>query len=483
MFVFLFLPASIAGYFWLSHRKLVLASELYLCLASLFFYGYWEPSNLPIILISIGFNYGVARLICARKSINTKQIFLTIGIIVNILALCYYKYLSFIIQNLNHLLKGIFTLQNIESVSLPLGVSFFTFQQIAYLVDCSKKTKEEDPIKYTLFITFFPQLIAGPIVHHSEMMPQLKEIKNKVINHKNFTIGIILFLIGLLKKTVLADTFSEYVKYGFEETQRLSVIEGWLVSLSYTFQIYFDFSGYSDMAIGIGKMFNLNLPQNFNSPYKATSVRDFWKRWHMTLSRFFMDYGYIPIGGNRRGKVRTYINLWIVFLLTGIWHGASWMFILWGAVHGVGITFNKLIKDVKVYFGNKRFAINKKLSVFFTFLFINCSWVLFRASGGKQARKVLKAMFGNGDFLLPKISCFNIQFSTGGHIYKGMIFFMVIAFVLVFLCKNSMEIIQKIQINSKKQLIVIFGGSIFLFLCSVYKMLSSNYSEFIYFNF
>jgi D-alanyl-lipoteichoic acid acyltransferase DltB (MBOAT superfamily) len=339
-----------------------------------------------------------------------------------------------------------------------------------------KKIKEDDFINYMLFVIFFPQLIAGPIVHHAEIMPQFDVAKNKVPNYKNLSIGIVLFIIGLFKKSVLADTFSEYVKYGFEEAQTLSVIEGWLISLSYTFQIYFDFSGYSDMAVGIGKMFNFDLPINFNSPYKAASIQEFWKRWHITLSRFFQYYVYIPLGGNRGGQIVTYRNLWITFMLTGIWHGANWMFVLWGALHGVALTICRLLRNVKI-------CISGKFSILITFLFVNVTWIFFRAENGQQAKKFLGAIFGRTEFCLPRIFHMHIKFAPDGHMYKNMLLFFILAFTLVFVSNNSNELIEKFQIASQKQLTIKVFVTITAFMIALYKIVFIPYTEFIYFNF
>jgi D-alanyl-lipoteichoic acid acyltransferase DltB (MBOAT superfamily) len=415
-FIFIFLPISLIGYFFLTKKKLIITSKIWICSASLTFYAYWNIDYLYILLISIIFNYLTVQIINSDSHRQfIRKVVLSIGIAANLLALSYYKYMDFFIKNINHVFKTNIALLEL---ALPLAISFFTFQQIAFLVDSYKgKIRDNDFINYALCVTFFPHLIAGPILHYAELMPQVGEEKNRALNYKNLSIGIILFTIGLFKKTVMADTFSEYVKYGFNESMSLSMIEAWLVSLSYTFQIYFDFSGCSDMAIGIGKMFNFNLPINFNSPYKADSIVDFWKRWHMTLSRFFRDYVYIPFGGNRDGEIKTYRNLWITFLLTGIWHGASWMFVLWGAIHGIALTVCKLSNNIKIYFNNKLFRLNKKFSVFITFLFVNIAWVFFRAENGRQAKKVLQAMLGKTDCLLPRFHCFGIKFVKNGGAY------------------------------------------------------------------
>lgn len=482
LFIFVFLPISIVGYFFLTKRKLIIASKVWMCLASLIFYANWNPKYLYILLGSITFNYLTARVINSdAREQRVKKMILFIGVTVNLSALCYYKYMDFFINNINHLFKTDIALLNL---ALPLAISFFTFQQIAFLVDSyQRKIKDNDFINYTLCVTFYPHLIAGPILHYAELMPQVEAIKNKILSYKNLSIGIVLFAIGLFKKAVLADTFSEYVKYGFDEAQSLSVIEGWLVSLSYTFQIYFDFSGYSDMAVGIGKMFNFNLPLNFNSPYKAVSIQDFWKRWHMTLSRFFRDYVYIPLGGSKGGKLKTYRNLWITFLLTGIWHGASWMFVLWGAIHGVALTVCRLSKNVKIYINDSLLTINKKFSIFITFLFVNFAWIFFRAEKGAQVKKILRAMRGKTEFLPPRFYHFDIKFVGGGYVYENAVIFFVIAAILVFISKNSNEISKSFSINSRQELFLKTLFIAAIFIISLYKIIFIPYTEFIYFNF
>ncbi len=268
---------------------------------------------------------------------------LIVGILGNLLLLGYFKYADFFISNFNVAVGSNISLLHI---TLPLAISFFTFQQIAYLVDSYKgKVRKHNFISYTAFVTFFPQLIAGPIVHHSEMMPQFENIKNKIINKNNIAKGFFIFSLGLFKKVIIADTFAIWTKSGFDTSLTLNFLEGWATSLSYTFQLYYDFSGYTDMAIGAALFFNIHLPINFNSPYKATDIQDFWRRWHITLSRFLRDYVYIPLGGNRKGNYRTYLNLFLTFLVGGIWHGAGWTFIFWGFLHGVAIVVNRLWKN------------------------------------------------------------------------------------------------------------------------------------------
>ena len=294
-FIFVFLPITFFIYFYLNHKKLTKASEGFLVCGSLFFYSWWNVAYLPIILSSLVFNYIIGRSL-SKSSKNkskrfSKKTILTFGIVFNLSLLGYFKYADFLIENFNLTFD---TNAELLQLALPLAISFFTFQQISYLVDSYRQeTKEFNFLNYALFVTFFPQLIAGPIVHHKEMMPQFANTRSKVKNYRNIAMGLFIFSIGLFKKVVIADTFAVWATNGFDVAEKLGMIEAWVASLSYTFQLYFDFSGYTDMAIGIALLFNIKLPINFNSPYKATSIQDFWRRWHMTLSRFLKDYVYI----------------------------------------------------------------------------------------------------------------------------------------------------------------------------------------------
>ena len=288
-FIFAFLPITFFIYFYLNHKRLTQASKGFLVFSSLFFYSWWNIAYLPLILISMLFNYSIGNTL--NKDINenkksfSKKSILIFGIVANLALLAYYKYADFFISNFN-IVSG--SNVNLLHMVLPLAISFFTFQQIAYLVDSYRQeTKEYDFLNYALFVTFFPQLIAGPIVHHKEMMPQFANKWNMVRNYRNIALGLFIFSIGLFKKVVIADTFAVWATAGFDTATTLNLFEAWATSLSYTFQLYFDFSGYTDIAIGIALLFNIKLPINFNSPYKALSIQDFWRRWHITLSRFF----------------------------------------------------------------------------------------------------------------------------------------------------------------------------------------------------
>ncbi|MDF1879352.1 MBOAT family protein, partial [Sulfurimonas sp. SAG-AH-194-C20] len=397
-FIFIFLPITFFVYYYLNAKRLYRISKVFLVFSSLFFYSWWNVVYLPIILSSMLINYTLGK---ALYNTNKKTL-LSIGISINLLLLLYFKYADFFIENFNLL-----TDENVPSLDLvlPLAISFFTFQQISYLVDSyKKKVKEHSFLNYALFVTFFPQLIAGPIVHHQEMMPQFRDTNNTEVNYHNIAKGIFIFSIGLFKKVVIADTFAVWATQGFNVTTQLSFLEAWATSLSFTFQLYFDFSGYTDMAIGAALLFNISLPINFNSPYKSNNIQDFWRRWHITLSRFLKDYIYIPLGGNKNGEYITYSNLIITFLIGGIWHGAGWTFILWGFLHGLALVIYKI-------WSKYGFKIWTCISWLITFNFINITWVFFRANEVEDAIKILSAMFSFDDIgLMVKMT--NLKYTT-----------------------------------------------------------------------
>ena len=306
--------------------------------------------GIPQILINyiIGkYLHKIKKLDILKKSEKKRKFVLFIGIFLNLAVLSYYKYTDFCIENINFIFGTDIPLLYLL---LPIGISFFTFQQVAYLVDCYKFDIQEPKfLNYCLFVSFFPQLIAGPIVHHSEMMPQFLNLKNKYVNYNNLCKGLFIFSLGLFKKTAIADTFAIWVNQGFSYNQALTFFEAWRTSLSYSFQLYYDFSGYSDMAVGAALMFNILLPINFNSPYKAVNIQDFWRRWHMTLSRWLKDYIYIPLGGNKKKSYRIYINLLLTFALGGIWHGAGWTFMIWGILHGSATVIHRIWQKTKIH--------------------------------------------------------------------------------------------------------------------------------------
>lgn len=380
VFILFFLPVCMIGYFGLNHFKKDFLAQLFLLGMSLWFYGYFNPSYLVIILVSIVINYLFSGVLLTAKKPILKKSLLIIALLFNVGILFYFKYYNFFIENVNQVFKTDFNLKN---VVLPLGISFFTFQQLSYVIDSYwDDVPRYGFIKYASFVTYFPQLIAGPIVTHDELIPQFMDEEKKKFNWTNFSKGMYTFVLGLGKKVLIADNFGNAVNWGFANIGSLDTTNALLTMLSYTIQIYFDFSGYCDMAIGIGKMMNIDLPLNFNSPYKALTIAEFWQRWHMTLTRFFTKYIYIPLGGNRKGKIRTYLNVMSVFLISGLWHGANWTFILWGCLHGV---FQVITRKWKKTFEK----IHPALNWLITFLFVNVTWVLFRADSIRDALRLL----------------------------------------------------------------------------------------------
>ncbi len=404
IFIFVFLPVSLAGFFLIGSRNHHRIAISWLVACSLFFYGWWNPAYLGLILASILFNFAIGNVLSNSGTKNRKWVLIA-GIGFNLGLLAYYKYANFFIDSIYW---SFGTAYHLEKIVLPLAISFFTFQQIAYLVDAYRnETREYNFLHYCLFVTFFPQLIAGPIVHHREMLPQFaKDIIYKP-DYRNLAVGLTIFTIGLFKKVVLADGVAIYANPVFSAAEAgitLSFIESWGGSLAYTLQIYFDFSGYSDMAIGLGRMFGIRLPLNFHSPLKSVNITELWQRWHMTLSRFLRDYLYIPLGGNRKGTARRYLNLMITMLLGGLWHGAAWTFVLWGAMQGVGLVINQVWRNLRRLMGmnpDQSTLPGRAISVLLTFLFFCISFVLFRAETFTGATRVLTAMFGGNDFVLP----------------------------------------------------------------------------------
>jgi len=428
------------------------------------------------------FNYVIGRNLnkaCNNKSKGfSKKTILIFGIIFNLSLLGYFKYADFFIENFNIALNANVGLLYLV---LPLAISFFTFQQIAYLVDSYRQeTKEYDFLNYALFVTFFPQLIAGPIVHHKEMMPQFAKVRNKVKNYRNIAMGLFIFSIGLFKKVVIADTFSKWATHGFDVATTLNLFEAWATSLSYTFQLYFDFSGYADMAIGLALLFNIRLPINFNSPYKATNIQDFWRRWHITLSRFLRDYVYIPLGGNRKGGFRAYNNLMATFVIGGLWHGAGWTFIFWGFLHGLALIIHRL-------WGKLGIKLWTWLAWFITFNFVNITWVFFRAKEWDDAIKVLYGIIAIDRIELPGFLkskfIFLSKYDMG---FKGWlsnisgdyitIIWLFVGFVIILLFDNSVQRLESFKLNYKT---LVFSA----FLLSVSFLSLQKATEFLYFNF
>lgn len=485
IFIFAFLPITLLGYFGLHKLNKHKFAKIYLCAMSLVFYGYFNVSYLGIIVSSIIVNFiGSTLLSKTNKKSNRTFLFITL-LLINIGILVYYKYFDFIILNINYLCSASFDALNIL---LPLGISFFSFQQLSYIID-SYKNKESIKYKfldYALFVTFFPQLIAGPIVLHDEIIPQFEDEENRKINAKNIAQGMLAFTFGLAKKVLIADIFGLAVNIGFEDINSLNTVTAIITMLSYTIQIYFDFSGYCDMATGIALMFNIKLPMNFNSPYKAITIVDFWKRWHMTLTRFFTQYIYIPLGGSRKGTIRTYLNILVIFFISGIWHGANYTFIIWGLMHGIGNVITRI-------FSKKIEKQNPVLNWIITFIFINLTWVMFRANSIGDAilfyKKLLSFDFTGGVTLLNNIVKqfdiveLNVIFSVfqkvsyyikGYHIEIQM--FITFALFAILGMKNTNERIESFRPTKTMVIIVTL-----LFVLSIMSL--SQVSTFLYFNF
>ncbi|NRF66501.1 MBOAT family protein [Aquincola sp. S2] len=400
-FLLLFLPVTLAGFFVLGRRSHAAAAG-WLFLASLFFYGYWMPVFTLLLLASIGINFVTGRHIAQRvrggAQADAKR-WLVLGLVFNLGLLGYFKYANFFVDNL-HALFG--AQLSWTRVILPIGISFYSFTQIAFLVDAYEgKVDEANPVHYGLFVTYFPHLIAGPVLHHAQMMPQFADPAIYRPRADRLIGGLAIFAIGLLKKVVLADGVAPYADAVFRPADGGALPgmgEAWLGALAYTLQIYFDFSGYSDMAIGLSWLFNIRLPFNFDSPYQARSISDFWRRWHISLSTFLRDYLYIPLGGNRHGPARRYLNLATTMLLGGLWHGAGWTFVIWGGLHGLYLALNHGFRALlgAAHASLERQWLYRSASWLLTLLVVVLAWVFFRAETLGGALRMLQAMAGFG---------------------------------------------------------------------------------------
>lgn len=383
-FLFLFLPVVLCVYFWFGHHHFWRARAYWLLGTSLFFYSHWEIRFLPLLLFSIVVNYLTGKLLQGPKG----GLWLTLGICFNLALLAYFKYSIFFLENINFAFG---THYSWLKLLLPLGISFYTFQQIAFLIDCRSQRVSYAFHEYAIFVCFFPQLVAGPILHHSEFLPQFRNKSLNRFNPQNFYRGLYYLSLGLFKKLIIADQLAILVNQGFHAPQNLAFFGAWVTALSFTFQLYFDFGGYSDMAIGLGLMFNFKFPRNFANPYQATSLQDFWARWHITLTRWFEQYLYYPLALRllrfSDSAVFKFIPHLIVFTLIGFWHGATWGFIIFGLMHGLGLTIQQASR-----------AFNLKIPVWIgwplTFIYLIFSWVFFRAGSLTTAFEVVRRMLG-----------------------------------------------------------------------------------------
>jgi alginate O-acetyltransferase complex protein AlgI len=508
-FICLFLPITLAVFFFLGRARKFRAAKVWVVLASFFFYAFWNPKFVVVLLASIIVNYAFGIFIGKTRPAPISRYLLIAAITVDLACLGYFKYANFFIANYNQLTNGGWAALH---VTLPLGISFFTFTQIAFLVDVYRGIAVEfDFANYVLFVTYFPHLIAGPILHHKQMMPQFADAKTYHVRAENIVIGLTFFGIGLLKKLVIADLLSPYADAAFAVSEHGAVplLTAWVGALTYTFQLYFDFSGYCDMAIGISRMFGVELPLNFNSPYQAASIIDFWRRWHMTLSRFLRDYVYISLGGNRLGKIRRHVNLLITMFLGGLWHGASWTFVVWGSLHGILLVINHLWDDLRPTRGEPS-TLRRCGSIAATFLCVTLLWVFFRATTFSSAKNMLLGMTGLSGIVLPKglerflqhpaqiLHIPGVTFDDAGMILPGsgslhiganfFLGYLLPVFVIAFALPNSQELVAKLtglswKSGSRVRAMHVAWGLALGIVLSVSIILSAHKSEFLYFQF
>jgi len=453
-FIFLFLPITFFIYFYLTSKRLITGAKGFLVFASLFFYSWWNIVYLPLILVSMLFNFFVGSKLGKKPS----KYFLTFGIVGNVALLGYFKYTDFFIENYNWVLSADTPLLHL---ALPLGISYFTFQQIAFLVDSYRgETKEYDLLNYSVFIMFFPQLLMGPIMHHKEIIPQFQNKWKLVIRWENVSLGLFIFAIGLAKKTLLGDPLTDYAQNAFDHAQDLSMIEAWYASLSYVLSYYFDLSGYADMAIGIGKMFNINIPINFNSPYKARNFAEYWQRWHITLSRFLGDYVYKSLGGNKRVAWVMYLNIMITFFVSGFWHGAGWTFVVWGILNGMFVVMAHMMRKAKV-------KMNFYIAWALMFLGVVVTRILFVSDNFSDAWYVTYTLIDITNFRISDLPYADKWFQTS---------YIIIGLAVALFFKNSIEISQNFRPNKKylAYTVVLLTASLFTF---------TKAKEFLYFQF
>ena len=512
-FLFLFLPVVFLGFFWIAQTSHRLAA-LWLASTSVFFYGFWNPKFVSLLLASVAFNYAMGYAIghAARRKARPKAL-LVFALTANLVVLGVFKYSNFFISTVNAVAGG--SLPLIEVV-LPLGISFFTFTQIAFLVDVYRGiAREYSFIHYLLFVTYFPHLIAGPVLHHKQMMPQFGAASTYRINPEHVAIGVAFFSIGLAKKVLLADNFGEYSTRVFAAASRgetLQFFEAWSGALSYTLQLYFDFSGYSDMAVGLSRMFGVDLPINFNSPYKAKNIIEFWRRWHLTLSQFLRDYLYSPRSGKQRGPLLRHTNLMVTMLLGGLWHGANWTFVVWGGLHGIFLVVNHGWQSVmqRCLGGQIRRPsfLGRLVATGLTFTVVVFAWVFFRSDNLASALLMVKGMVMWNGVSVPE--AFAVRFSALAPLVhsegffpvtrlSGSLFLPVTLFGLwaVFFLQNSQELLLNPQRSRRLNLLTPaidstgkvtwemgFKAGIFVALLLACSLLSfSAGSEFLYFQF
>jgi alginate O-acetyltransferase complex protein AlgI len=456
---------------------MISSAKNWLLATSLFFYGFGNIKYSALIVISILVNFFISNLLIKNKKASDRKILFYCALAFNLGLLCFFKYMDFFIENINWVSGSEIGLLKIV---LPLGISFFTLQQIAFIVDVyTGQAKENTFIDYALFVTFFPQLVAGPIVHYKDIIPQLQSKDNKIFKPENLSIGIYIFVIGLFKKVMIADSFAPFVNEGFDQSASLHFFSAWGTSFAYAFQIYFDFSGYSDMAIGLGSMFNIKIAANFKSPYKATNIVDFWSRWHITLTNFITAYIFTPIVRSMPKMTFPFmmLSMFLAMTIAGLWHGAAWTFVIFGVLHGAAIVVHHSWKKLKI-------KLPTYISWPVTFVFVSVCFTIFRAKSVESALKVYKGMLGLSGFQVPKgivpISVLNsLGIKYGAYMIndENLILIMIVAsFFIVRKLKNSSELIQGFKPTHQS---VLFTSIMFVFCIFGLNRLT----EFIYFNF
>lgn len=465
-FLFLFLPIVLLLFFGISHHKFRMTL---LFVSSYFFYAYWNYKFIPLLFLSTYIDFHLAQKMGREVRPARRKWLLTTSVVLNLGLLFVFKYLNFFLENLNVALSyaELTELSLIDNLVLPVGISFYTFQSMSYTIDLYRKHSRpyDNFLSFATYVSFFPQLIAGPIIRHSDLVTQLEDAVKKTFQHALFQQGLFLFVLGLSKKVLIADRLAMAIDPVIATIANASTLEAWLSALGYTLQLYFDFSGYSDMAIGLGLMFGLRFPPNFNSPYKASSITDFWRRWHMSLSFWLRDYLYITLGGNRFGSVRTYANLLMTMLLGGLWHGAAWTYLIWGFFHGAMLALERFLK-IEVW--QKKSVFVRRLWPLFTFFLIVIGWVIFRASSFEHAYIWLDQLFSwQGGF---KLDLF--QARTRDRFGVAML----IGLILVFKFPNTHEMLNRFQAKSWQGVL-----SAILFFVSL--MMLTDDSPFLYFQF
>ena len=476
-FILLFLPITLIG-FYLVPKKNIRAGNMYLLVCSFFFYGYWNILYLPLLFFSIAFNYAFGNLLEKAKA---KKLVLSAAVCANVALLGYFKYTNFFLSITNNAFGTHFPLQNIV---LPLGISFYTFQAISYIADVylGKTKAEKNILNLALYISLFPQLIAGPIVDHKMMIPQFESGKTHRINFDNLSFGFTLFAFALLKKIVIADRLSLAASDVFSRANSLTMIDAWAGVLAYTLQLYFDFSAYSEMAIALGKMLNIDFPTNFDSPYQANSIIDFWRRWHITLGNWIRNYIYISLGGNRKGFARKMLNLFAAMTVCGFWHGAGEQFILWGMLHGLLLVINNLWRRTKIELPT---AICRVL----TFLSVMFLWVFFRASSISDALKIICSLFDFRHFMAVSESSpflrFKIPFVAVSDSVRTFPLFKTLAFIFpllvaVHFAPNAQRFLSAHFKTNTRYLII---ASLAMAAALIALFVQKNQAEFLYFQF